>query len=103
MRHGYVKALPASEVGPGEAAVAEVNGTEIAIVNLDGEFHALNNLCPHQDGSLGEGYVQEGALVCPLHYWEFDVRTGEYLDDPVICLKRYETKVEGGDVLVKID
>ncbi len=103
MSRGFVRALPASEVGPGEAAVAEIDGREVAIVNLDGEFHALDNLCPHQEGSLGEGFVQEGALVCPLHYWEFDVKTGEYLDDPTTCVKRYETKVEGDDVLVKID
>ena len=102
MSDGFVKALSASALSPGETTTAEVNGRELAIVNLDGEFHALDNLCPHQEGPLGEGFVQDGALVCPLHYWEFDIKTGEYLDDPTECVQRFETKVEDGDVFVKV-
>jgi len=100
---GFERAIDASELAPGEATVAEVAGSEIAIVNLDGEFFALDNCCPHEEGPLGEGYVQGGALVCPLHYWEFDVRTGAYLDDATVCVKRYETRVEAGVVMVRVD
>jgi len=100
---GFVKAIDAGQLAPGEATVAEVEGREVAIVNLDGEFHALDNLCPHEEGPLGEGFVQGETLVCPWHYWEFDVRTGAYLDDPSTCVRRYETRVEDGEVLVKLD
>ena len=103
MSDGFVKALDASELAPGETATATVNGTELAIVNLNGEFHALDSLCPHQEGPLGDGFVQGDAIVCPLHYWEFDIKSGEYLDDPTTCLKKYETKVEGGAVFVKVN
>ncbi len=101
MSEGFVKAIDAADLAPGETATATVNGTELAIVNLNGEFHAMDNLCPHQEGPLGDGFVQGDAIVCPLHYWEFDIKSGEYLDDPTTCLKKYETKVEGGSVFVK--
>ncbi len=101
--HDFVKAIDADAVAPGEVRTAEVNGRELAIVNVDGQFHALDGLCPHQDGPLGEGYLQGRSLVCPLHYWEFDIDTGEYLDDPTTCLRRYETKVEDGSVLVRVE
>lgn len=102
MSDDFVKAIDAADLGPGETTTAVVNGNELAIVNLAGEFHALDNLCPHQGAPLGDGLVQGDTLVCSLHYWEFDIKTGEYLDDPTICLKRYETKVEDGSVFVKL-
>ncbi len=102
MSDGFVRAFSVDDVAPGEARVATVGGVEVAVVNLGGEFHALDNRCPHADGPLGEGFVQGEAIVCPLHYWEFDIRTGEYLDDPEVCVRRYETRVEGSDVLVRI-
>jgi nitrite reductase (NADH) small subunit len=95
--------LDTAEVEPGEVATAVVNGKELAIVNVDGEFHALDALCPHQDGPLGEGFVQSGCIVCPWHHWEFDVTSGEYLDDPTISVKRYETRVEDGVVMVRVE
>jgi len=102
MPEGFVRAIEVSEVPEEGVASARVGGVDLAIVRADGQFHALDALCPHQEGPLDEGYVAGGCLVCPWHNWEFDVRTGEYLDDPTPSVKRYETLVEDGAVYVRI-
>lgn len=100
---GFVRAVGVGDVDEGDATTVVVNGRELAIVNDGGEFRAVDALCPHQEGPLGEGFVQAGCVVCPWHHWEFDLKTGEYLDDPTISVRTYETRVEGDDVFVKVD
>lgn len=62
---------------------------EIVLVRLDGELFAVDSLCPHEGGRLAEGPLwDEGHLVCPLHLYRFDPRTGAAIDvdcDPVRC------------------
>lgn len=83
------------EVPPGEGIGVEVDGLEVAVYNLDGEFYAISNRCPHKKGSLCEagepklnfedctgptrGRLDADGLsvYCPLHWWEFDLETGE--------------------------
>ena len=47
-------------------------------------------------------WCRTSIIICPWHQWEFDVTTGEYLDDPTICVDRFETKVEDGEVFVRV-
>jgi len=61
---------------PGEAAVVRVAHDEYALYNVDGRLHASTNRCPHQGGSLGDGFLEGACVHCPLHGWAFDVRTG---------------------------
>ena len=98
----FQRAISASALSPGEATEVEVGGREIAVINVGGQFYAIDNRCPHADGPLGEGMVQDEIIICPWHQWEFDVTTGEYLDDPTICVDRFETKVEDGEVFVRV-
>lgn len=104
MMDAFVPTIAASDLPPGCATEVTVNAHELAIVNVDGTFYAVDNTCPHQEGPLGDGEVQGHCLICPWHQWEFDVRTGECLEDvsdaPIRC---YETRVEDGRVLVRID
>jgi 3-phenylpropionate/trans-cinnamate dioxygenase ferredoxin subunit len=89
---------PAAEIPPGENRVFDVGGREIGVYNVDGEFLALRNRCPHQGGPLCEGvavgaltsggpgeyiYERPGEVIrCPWHAWEFDLRTGRSWFDP---------------------
>jgi len=100
---GFVRVLDASELPSGTATMVGVNGREIALVSVGGRIHAVDNVCPHEGGPLADGTVQGGVLVCPLHHWEFDVTTGRCLNEPDECVRRYETKVENGQVLVQLD
>jgi nitrite reductase/ring-hydroxylating ferredoxin subunit len=89
---------------PGSAGVVDVRGVEVALVNVDGTFHAVQNECPHAGGPLGEGELSNFELECPLHGSVFDVRTGDVLvgpaDEPIAT---YEVVVENGVVRVSID
>lgn len=86
------------EVPPGGRLIVDVGGRSIGVFNVDGEYLAVRNRCPHQGGPLCEG-VQLGALHsagpgeyeydrpneiirCPWHAWEFDLRTGASWFDP---------------------
>jgi 3-phenylpropionate/trans-cinnamate dioxygenase ferredoxin subunit len=86
------------EIPPGGRKIVEIAGRSIGIFNVDGEFFALRNSCPHQGGPLCEGQVlaaiaargpgeydhgRPGDIVrCPWHAWEFDIRTGRSWFDP---------------------
>ncbi|HWN92019.1 MAG TPA: Rieske 2Fe-2S domain-containing protein [Verrucomicrobiae bacterium] len=65
-----------TELLEGRATTVHVNGERIAIVRKEGALYALSNVCPHQNGPLGEGLVRDGYLECPWHGHQFDPRTG---------------------------
>jgi 3-phenylpropionate/trans-cinnamate dioxygenase ferredoxin component len=65
------------EFKPGEAKRVVVDGTPIAVFNLNGTFLALDDICSHALASLSEGYIEDDRVECPKHGSEFDLRTGE--------------------------
>ena len=98
----FVKAARTDEIAPGEKKTVEVDGVEIVIVNLEGEFCAIEDVCTHDGGPLGEGKLQGCQLICPRHGARFDVRTGAALALPAVeAAPTYEVRVQDGDVLVK--
>ncbi len=76
-----VPVAAAGEIQPGERKTVDVDGTEITLLNVDGEYHAVRNFCPHMGGPVGNGPVVagDGGLVikCPFHGWRFDLDTGD--------------------------
>jgi glutamate synthase domain-containing protein 2 len=76
MDNGYIKIGNVKDCPPGSVVTVTVNNVDLAVCNYDGEFYALNNRCPHRGGQLGDGYLVGSDLYCPLHDWDFDVRTG---------------------------
>jgi len=102
---------PVKEIPPGGRKLVEVDGLSIGIFNLDGEFHALLNICPHQGAPLCKGEVtgmatssevgeyeweRDGQIVrCPWHHWEFDITTGESVFNPHrVRTKTYDVRIE---------
>ena len=86
----------------GNVTEAEVDGVGVCLARVGGELSALDNICPHREGPLGQGWVEGNAVVCPWHSWAFDVRTGaaEYPAGERVAV--YPVKVEGGEVLVEV-
>jgi nitrite reductase (NADH) small subunit len=72
-----IRVLSSGELAEGATAVVTVDGRDVALVRVEGRVYALDNLCPHRGGSLGNGDLQGHHLYCPQHAWSFDVRTGE--------------------------
>lgn len=75
---------------------------EICIANVNGEFSALDNVCLHQGGPLGQGMIENGKVVCPWHGWAWDPKTGEAVQNPRARIAVYPMKIENGDVLIEV-
>ncbi len=98
----YVKVARAEEIAPGEKRIFEVNGTLVVVINVDGQFYAIEDVCTHDGGPLGEGKLEGAQIICPRHGARFDVRTGDALTLPAFePVSTFEVKVEGGDVWVE--
>ena len=92
-----------ADLAPGEMMYVEVDDEPICLVNLDGEFHALSDICTHQDASLSDGTVEGDELECPLHGGAFDIRTGQPVSFPVVVpVAKYRVRVDGDEVQVSL-
>ena len=96
----FVKVAAKSEMGPGASKKIEVNGKEIALFNVGGNFYAIDDTCKHRGGPLSEGSCEDKVVACPWHGWEYDVTTGACLTNPAAQQTKYDVKVEGNDVYV---
>src|SRR5437868_2839793 len=81
----------------------EVDGVVVCLANVNGELSALDNMCPHRQGPLGQGWLEGDTVVCPWHSWAFHVKTGlsEYPASQRVDV--LPLQVEGDDVLVNIE
>lgn len=98
----FVKAADAVDVPPGTGKCVTVGGKELALFNIDGTFHAIDNACLHRGGPLAEGELDGPVVTCPWHGWQYDVTTGVNVMDDAEAVGRYEVKVEGGAVLIAV-
>ena len=98
----FVKIANKNEVPEGTGLAKDFDGKSVALFNLAGTFYAINNICAHRGGPLGEGSFEGEEVMCPWHGWQYNVKTGECSTSPSICQKKYPVKVEGEDVLVDI-
>lgn len=87
---------------PGHLLEAEANGIALCLANIEGELSALDNLCPHRQGPLGQGWIEGRAVVCPWHSWAFDVKTGiaDYPAGERVAV--FPIKTEGLDILIDV-
>ena len=92
--------IKVSELNPGEGKTVDIFGKAIALFNDDGIFKAIDNTCPHRNGSLGEGKLKDHCIVCPLHQWTFNLETGVNIRNPEVCLQIYPVKIEGEEVWI---
>ena len=96
----FVRVTGTTDVKSGQGIVVEVNGKTLAVFNVNGAFHAIDNTCIHRGGPLGEGDLEGSVVTCPWHGWQYDVTTGACVANPAAKVERYEVKVEGTDVKV---
>lgn len=76
----------------------------LAVYNVDGRIYATADRCPHGNASLADGEVEDGLIICPLHFGSYDVATGEAADPPCTTpVKTYQLTVEGDDVFLAPD
>ncbi|MGD8465085.1 MAG: non-heme iron oxygenase ferredoxin subunit [Anaerolineae bacterium] len=100
----YVKVAKVGDIPRGRVQVVELEDEDIAICNVDGEFHAVANLCTHDGGPLGDGFLHGDEIECPRHGARFSVRSGEVRVLPAIVpIPTYDLKVEGDEIWVDVD
>jgi nitrite reductase/ring-hydroxylating ferredoxin subunit len=95
-----VRVAKVSEIPPGCAKVVVVLGHPVALFNVGGSFHAVSNVCLHRGGPIGEGTLDGPIVTCPVHGWEYDVRTGANVANPAARLRVFPVQVRGDEVLV---
>ena len=103
--HDFMPVARVDDVRPGEGKLVrpgggKYRGKPIALFNDNGTFYAMNYICPHAGGPIGEGTIEDGVVTCPLHAWAYHAGTGlpHGSNDHIIAV--YEVKVEGETVLV---
>jgi nitrite reductase (NADH) small subunit len=98
----YVKVGTVSAMPPESATEVMIGHQPYAICNTGGSISALNGICLHRGGPLGQGQIENGHIVCPYHMWAFNCRTGAYDYNPALAVCTYPVKVEGDDILIEV-
>jgi nitrite reductase (NADH) small subunit len=88
--------------GEGEAREFPFGEKVICVANIDGAYSAMDNVCVHRGGPLGQGVILDGKVVCPWHGWMYDPRTGVPDVNPNARVQVYPIRLEGEDVLIEI-
>jgi nitrite reductase (NADH) small subunit len=87
---GTVDAIP-----EGGSIVVSVNQKDVAVFRTNGQFFAIDDLCMHMGASLSGGYVENGIVTCPWHYWRFRLSDGAWADSPRVKTGCYLVHVVG--------
>jgi nitrite reductase/ring-hydroxylating ferredoxin subunit len=102
MEEGFVAVAQAADVAPGTMIFVAVERERIVLAHVDGGFYALRDVCGHRNAPLSRGTLTGCVVECPLHFAQFDIRTGKYLDGPYSAdVPAYECRVEGDTVYLK--
>lgn len=96
---GTVEELP-----EGESLGVKVDGLEIAVFNVNGEFYAIQNKCIHKQGPLYQSEInhEDQTVYCPWHYWEFELDSGEFIIDRDKSLRTFDVEANDDDIFVEV-
>jgi nitrite reductase (NADH) small subunit len=96
----FVPVAKVSDIPAGSSKIVVVRGHPVAVFRVGDSFHAISNVCLHRGGPVGEGELDGFVVTCPVHGWEYDIRTGRNITNPIARLRTFSVRVEGDDVLV---
>ena len=100
---GFVKIGSKSELpAPNEAKEFNCGDKVVCVANVNGSISAMDNVCLHRGGPLGQGLIEGDKIICPWHGWQFNAQTGEAAHNPAAKVATYPVKVEGDDVLIEM-
>ncbi len=97
-----IRVAATGDVPAGEGRVVDAAGKTLALFNVGGTFYAIDNLCPHRGGPLGDGDLEGTTVLCPWHAWKWDVTTGANAVNPAVKIACFPTRIESGEVFVEL-
>ena len=98
----WIRIAEVSQCPPGSALECVAADRVIALFNVEGDFFALDGVCPHQGGPLGKGQLQGCIVTCPWHGWQFDVRNGQSQLSSSVSQPQIAVRVEDDRVMVQV-
>ena len=102
MSGDFVMVAESREIGPSSMKAVEVDGEKICVINAEGNYYAIGNVCTHVGGPLDEEPLEGFEVECPWHGSKFDIRTGEPTKPPAArAVPKYEVKIDGDNILVR--
>ena len=99
---GFTRVASVADIPPGTGKVVTVMGREVGLFNVDGRFHAIDNICPHNYRPIGTLEFNENRIPCLWHGFTFNVETGACAEAPHFQVQRYRVRVEGEGVFVAL-
>ena len=102
MADEFVPVARTTDLLPGQMKWVAVNGERRVLANVEGTFYAISDNCGHRNAPLSRGKLEGYLIECPLHFAQFDVRTGELVNGPVsTAVAVYQVRIEGETVYIK--
>jgi nitrite reductase (NADH) small subunit len=99
----WVKIANKNEIREGNGKEVHINGQRIALFLSNNKYYAIEALCRHQDGSLAPGKIEGEVVECPLHFWHYNIRTGELLDYlEGVKLNTFEVEVRKNEIYLDV-
>src|ERR1700732_457053 len=99
---GFVAVANIADVPPGRMKCVAVDRERVLLAQVEGRFYALRDVCGHRNAPLSRGRLDGHIVECPLHFAQFDVRTGKLVDGPISAdVPAYEVRVENDIVFVR--
>lgn len=87
---------------PGSLQEFAVGSRQLCIANDGGTISAIDNVCPHRQGPLAEGTLEDGKVLCPWHAWAFDLKSGRADCNPSATVEVYPVEVRGNEVFIAL-
>lgn len=101
---GWLTVGKADEIAAGSVKVVQAGRSRLAVCNVDGAFHCIDDVCTHDGGPLDQGELEGCEIECPRHGARFDVTTGRATRMPAIMpVKVYPVRVENGEIQIQVE
>ncbi len=102
-QNGFVPVLDENKLQEGTMKLVSVEGSPVLLIKQSGQIFAIDNRCPHMGCAFSGGDLEGFLIVCPCHDWHFDLKTGEYQDEPSIKLTKYDLKIKSGKIWIQLE
>jgi nitrite reductase/ring-hydroxylating ferredoxin subunit len=92
-----------SELYDGERRCFALEGRRVFLIKVEGRVYAYENRCAHRELPIGTGRLEGYVLTCPMHEWQYDIRTGHGVNPDGARLRSFAVRIADDDVLVDVD